>query len=200
MSLTDEDRSTIRKTLITSVTLSVIGGLTAGATAMYAYFSSEVGNILNPSPTTDVIITSLVPCDTHEGWSDFKPAGGRFIIGAVSHDNLHLDGSKIEEYTPFSSDLGSDEKPRQIGARQPDRGGEETVTLTVDQMSSHSHVIETFEWGHTVEGNLDASRIDVDDGAPWRGQRGRLGTNSVGGNQPHNNMPPYIALYFCKKK
>jgi microcystin-dependent protein len=20
-----------------------------------------------------------------------------------------------------------------------------------------------------------------------------------GGNQPHNNMPPYIALYFCKK-
>ena len=23
--------------------------------------------------------------------------------------------------------------------------------------------------------------------------------SKTGGNQPHNNMPPYIALYFCKK-
>ena len=24
--------------------------------------------------------------------------------------------------------------------------------------------------------------------------------NAAGGGQPHNNMPPYIALHFCQKK
>ena len=26
-----------------------------------------------------------------------------------------------------------------------------------------------------------------------------LVTNGMGASEPHNNMPPYIALYFCKK-
>ena len=28
---------------------------------------------------------------------------------------------------------------------------------------------------------------------------GRLGTGEVGKGEPHNNMPPYISLYLCKK-
>jgi hypothetical protein len=72
-----------------------------------------------------------------------------------------------------------------------DTGGEEKHTLTVNEMPSHSHAIfrpadpsnddELFVAGGTIR------------------RSGPLPTERTGGGQPHNNMQPYIALYFCKK-
>lgn len=98
-----------------------------------------------------------------EGWSPFEEAKDRFIVGA---------GGKY----PTVEEIG----------------GEETVTLSVEQMPTHRH-IQTWGQGHGV------------DPAAWGNNLQKYKTESLGytrsegGNEAHNNMPPYIVLYFCKK-
>ena len=81
-----------------------------------------------------------------------------------------------------------------------EQGGAEMHKLTLDEMPKHEHPIKEYEWGHTINGNGHSRRIDVDDGPPWSGITGQLVASSRGGGKAHNNMPPYIALYLCKKR
>lgn len=104
-----------------------------------------------------------------DGWTRFEAANGRFILGVS------------DSFSPLAT------------------GGEQRVILTEAELPSHNHTIGPYEWGYSINGNGDGARIDVDDGPPWRGHRGRLLADVAGGGQSHNNMPPYIALYFCKK-
>ena len=118
------------------------------------------------------------------GWSPYEEAKDRFIIAA---------GGKH----PFG-----------------EKGGEETVTLSGNQMPKHGHIMFTGSGAAgqnypnksqhvAVSANISSGglananfeyQIRPGSGVPTRGL-----TGDVGGNQPHNNMPPYIALYFCKK-
>ena len=80
-----------------------------------------------------------------------------------------------------------------------DPGGAETVILIENQMPSHSHSVGDLEWGHTVDGNADRFRLIANDGQPFNGITGRLTAAPTGGDEAHENRPPYLALYFCKK-
>ena len=97
-------------------------------------------------------------------WTYFRPAEGRFLLGAS-----------------------------ELKYRLGDTGGDEMVTLTVAQMPRHDHAATS-----VPDVNAPGSN-----GFLVRGFGGfRLPDSQVseaGGSQPHNNMPPYIALYFCKK-
>lgn len=66
-------------------------------------------------------------------------------------------------------------------------GGEAQHTLTVDEMPTHSHKtgIQSIAGGY-IDGNTNA--------VVYFDPSGRATANS-GGNQPHNNMPPYVAVY-----
>lgn len=81
-------------------------------------------------------------------------------------------------------------------------GGAKTVTLTVDQIPSHSHDMnaESAKWN-----------IKSDSVVDWGGESGcwpipynSSSTNaafiqSTGGGKSHNNMPPYIVVYIWKR-
>lgn len=79
-----------------------------------------------------------------------------------------------------------------------ERGGVETVTLTVNQIPAHSHPPIA-----SLTGTADTPA-----GGFWAGSSakqfaavpptGVLGTpvSAAGGNQPHENMPPFVAINY----
>ncbi len=69
-------------------------------------------------------------------------------------------------------------------------GGSETHTLTKDEMPNHQHSMGVFIRGEGGGSGYSYTRPANGHGDP---------TSAAGGGQPHNNMPPYIALYICKK-
>lgn len=74
-------------------------------------------------------------------------------------------------------------------------GGEATHTLTINEMPKHRHSYNDY-W-NTAAGGSSVTRHAVafeDIGAKNGG-----GTNSTGGDQAHNNMPPYLAVYMWKR-
>lgn len=74
-------------------------------------------------------------------------------------------------------------------------GGEETHTLTINEMPSHNH--STLLYGHNNKGNISSNHRSV-----WSGSRDMSAYNWVqntGGGQAHNNMPPYIMVNIWKR-
>lgn len=111
-----------------------------------------------------------------EGWAPFEAAKDRFLLGA---------GGKYPV----------------VGTT----GGEEMETLTHDQMPEHYH---GFLWVFSAQNgganefdssNFPTFRSGLNTAGRWQAQSDRTPIKNSGGNQPHNNMPPYIALYFCIK-
>ena len=127
------------------------------------------------------------------------PIGGIIIWGGGT-DNipsgfLLCDGGSTSGYTELSAIVGSnvpDLRDRFVLGGGGDKslkttGGSETVTLTIDEMPSHSH-----QYSKSVKGN---GYNMVHEGFPFENYEND-NTTSTGGGQPHNNMPPYYVLSY----
>ena len=106
-------------------------------------------------------------------WERF--AQGRMLLGSDYTDD---ESSNSKNYTIIET-----------------LSGEATHTLTVDEMPEHNHELLMCPTGDSPSSTA----------APYRGALNKTEFSNltaiqpVGGNQPHNNMPPYIVVDMWKK-
>ena len=76
-------------------------------------------------------------------------------------------------------------------------GGEATHTLTVDEMPIHSHDVGEILDGDVAvkkyEANVDPEYYEIPT------TNAIISTDGAGGDQPHNNMPPYLTVNVWKR-
>lgn len=68
-------------------------------------------------------------------------------------------------------------------------GGEETHTLTIEEMPAHDHRYYQKSTGSDIPSGA----------ANWGGGSVAHDTSSTGGSQSHNNMPPYRAVNIWRR-
>ena len=72
-------------------------------------------------------------------------------------------------------------------------GGEAKHTLTVNEMPSHKHSTT-----YVVKSEF-ATQVGSGGTTALSGGSASITTEYSGGDQPHNNMPPYLAVYMWKR-
>ncbi|AXS39328.1 tail fiber protein [Breoghania sp. L-A4] len=94
---------------------------------------------------------------------------------------------------PISAGQGPDLSTYRVG----ESGGEEAVTLTTETMPRHTH-------SASVQINVPAQPLVTkqSSGQPVNGPSGKTNDEPVavrpaGGDQPHENRMPYLALTYC---
>lgn len=71
-------------------------------------------------------------------------------------------------------------------------GGESSHTLTVNEMPKHHHDVY-------IKANQVSALGDVVWVEQYDANNTTVRCTETGGNQPHNNMPPYLVVYMWKR-
>lgn len=188
-----EFRKVGRQTVYRAIMGGVVSGVVAASLALWAIVEQLPGKVgLIPE---GAVAAFALEGGCPIGWADYKEAWGRFVIGAVSEDRL---GEIPGEFREDARESDLDARPFLIP------GGEEEHMLTAEEMPEHSHDTNKAMTGNGINWHFNHPKPETQPEIPayypakLADQRSdRLW--SKGGNQPHNNMPPDIALYFCKK-
>lgn len=178
----DALRKEFRVKLIGAIVAAIIGGFGSALITLWSYAQSI------PTSIGLVPVNAVMAFDTRDGcpspgWRNFDKALGRTIVGA--------------DFPNWSGARHLDEKNRTLSPRKPDDvGGEEIHLLTAEELPSHTHEITLpKKWG--TKAGADAGGWG--NGEAPNGDATFSTKPPAGGNKPHNNMPPFIALIFCKR-
>ena len=151
--------------------------------------------VVNATPTGSIIMWSTTSAPT--GWLICNGAGvstatyatlfaviGYTFGGAGATFNL----PDMRQRFPVGYDV-TDGSYNTIG----EIGGERMHSLTIAEMPSHNHTVRT------KEKDYFAGDGGFSDGSIAAGNAQDRATTTVGGSQPHNNIPPYLTVNYIIK-
>ncbi len=95
----------------------------------------------------------------------------------------YAEGRCLVGYQSSDSDFGT------IGKT----GGEKTHTLTVSEMPAHNHSDNLYAQGSWQTVGASSPK-GAGNNADWS-----HGTSNTGGGQAHNNLQPYIVVYYWRR-
>jgi hypothetical protein len=178
----------VRKEAVTQVAKWAVGSLAIAVVCALAgwafYFEGMAKDYIRKAAggvPAGAIIASKLRCEDLSGtWSTFTEGTGRFLIGAGKPTN-----PGYETWEPEGGGPAIRLTERGILTK----GGEETHKLTEPEMPEHAH-------DYTLRGgtaNLGGSATPV-----WVGETNAK-TRTAGGNREHNNIPPFVGVFFCLK-
>lgn len=151
----------------------IIGISTAIGTTLVLYLAGKITQFPTVLvPSSAVVAFNAASCP--DGWKKTEFTMGRFVVGVGKAKDSNLSSRYLLE-----------------------SGGEEQHRLTVDEMPKHKHIWkgvsvdkqDEYGFEHS-EHNVYLSSKDVIDNI----------SQPEGMDQPHNNMPPYVALLYCEKE
>lgn len=142
----------------------------------------------------DAILLSSSACEKF-GWKTLQESLGRMPVGAGSIETEHPEDRYMFNHNPDGSLSDKEIRPYRGKHYQPmETGGAETHKLTGAQVPPHIHGLELTKKSHKFDQyGANFIRFNVTTGG-----RTAATTSDNKATQPHNNMPPYIALYFCQ--
>jgi hypothetical protein len=115
------------------------------------------------------------------GWTPYIPAGGRFIVGAGDTENKDEHGIRL---TPHK--VKTD-------------GGEERHKLLEGELPA-DHLHNQFVDAADINAGLGPREFVIIAGKAASKNFQIRDTQPAGQGEPHNNMPPFVALYYCIKQ
>jgi len=123
---------------------------------------------------------------------DAYPVGSVYI--STSNVNPSTIGGTWESFGTGRTLVGVDASQTEFATVEK-TGGEKTHTLTIDEMPSHSHVFNNRQ--NAGVGNFfNAPPLTANSGTE---HKSNSSIDPTGGDQPHNNLQPYITVYMWKR-
>ncbi len=149
-----------------------ISKLEAATAQINAIERMDIGTPAATIPGSAVVAFNSSECPS--GWREFAPGRGRTIVGTGRHSAADRYDQELGEWE-FS-----------------ETGGSRTHRLEEAEIPAHRHAY-TFSSGRNSPQHVDISSDEFG----YKDLPNRM-TGAAGGGQPHNNMPPFIALSLCE--
>jgi hypothetical protein len=167
----------------------IIGIVAVAATGWWLLLKPLISKAIGGVPSGAVVAFDLSPDEPcPDGWTTWREATSRVIIGAGNGD------------LSYEAKFKKDENGVELTSRAyREHGGAERETLIEDQLPPHTHEFTGFPI--TTGGNDGLGNVLAVGDRTVYGKYTPDGTISVvGKGNSINNMPPYVALYYCKKR
>ena len=164
----------------------------AARNSNFEYIVKEFWGKIYPIGSIYISAASTSPSTLFGGtWEQIK---GRFLLAA---------GENEANTTTDFGGMSAGELNRPAG----ELGGEPKHTDTANEMPSHEHAIRSDDGAKTYfcctsgSGGTDGPGYSFNDSQADQNQNisGAFYATATGGGQPHNNMPPYLAVYVWKR-
>lgn len=139
------------------------------------------------------INVSITPLDIY----NFYPVGSIYLSVVNINPSIYF-GGVWERFGEGKCLVGVDSTQSEFETVLK-TGGAKTVTLNTNQMPSHSHGAGKYDgqWMNNAAMSFGAGPQAVIIDNENHGYR--IATSNTGGNQAHENMPPYITVYMWKR-